>query len=269
MDQVADYRLVRSLGTGDHGEYFLADAPARLRVDADKVAVKVVSTPNVDDAVRRMTRELRAFAAVSSPYLVELHDAGQDGDLLFYATTYHPMGSLAAPAVELDRGSILRTIVHAARGAHALHEAGIAHRGIKPSNVMLHEHGARLADLGLAEVLAPDKAVTGIGPSGSVEFIDPDVVRGRSASRSSDIWSLGATLHWALSGRGLYGDLPAQPLLAVRRILGTEPQLDGSLSPEDRSVVEAALAPDPARRPRTALELASMVAALGALDDDG
>jgi eukaryotic-like serine/threonine-protein kinase len=267
MDRVADYELVRSLGRGDHGEFFLATAPTRVRTEDEQVALKVLSAPDVDDAVRRMTRELRALAAVSSPYLVEVLDAGQEGDRLFYAVPYHPMGSLDSPEVPLDRPEILRAVVHAARGAHALHEGGLAHRGIKPSNVMLHQHGARLADLGLAEVLAPDAHVTGIGATGAVEFMDPDILRGRSASRASDIWSLGATLHRVLAGEGIYGELPAQPLRAMRSVLEREPQLSDRLSAEERAVVEAALAPDPAQRPGTALGLAGTISALGAAAD--
>jgi eukaryotic-like serine/threonine-protein kinase len=267
MDRVADYELVRSLGRGDHGEFFLAKTPPRLRTDDEHVALKLLSTPDIDDAVRRMTRELRAFAAVSSPYLVAVLDAGQEGDRLFYAVAFHPMGSLEAPEVPLDRPTTLRAVVHAARGAHALHEGGLAHRGIKPSNVMLHEHGARLADLGLAEVLAPDAHVTGIGATGAVEFMDPEILRGRSASRASDIWSLGATLHRALTGEGIYGELPAQPLRAMRAVFERQPRLSDQLAPDERTVVEAALDPDPAQRPSTALALADMVDALGAAAD--
>jgi eukaryotic-like serine/threonine-protein kinase len=267
MDRVADYELERSLGRGDHGEFFLAKAPARLRTEDEHVALKVLSTPDLDDAVRRMTRELRAFAAVSSPYLVAVLDAGQEGDQLFYAVAYHPMGSLAAPEVPLERPEVLRAVVHAARGAHALHEGGLAHRGIKPSNVMLHDHGARLADLGLAEVLAPDAHVTGIGATGAVEFMDPEILRGRSASRASDIWSLGATLHRALAGEGIYGELPDQPLRAMRAVFERKPRISETLSTEERAVVDAALSPDPAQRPATALALADMVGALGAAPD--
>ena len=139
MEQIADYRLVRSLGVGNHGTFFLAVTPERLGLDVPEVAVKVLVAGTVDDALRRMGRELRAFAAVSSPYLVPIHDAGQDGDRLFYSMPYYPLGSLRAPARPLGRPELLRALVHAARAAHALHAGGVAHRGIKPANILLRE----------------------------------------------------------------------------------------------------------------------------------
>lgn len=268
MQQIADYRLIRSLGDGNHGEFFLAHAPDRLGVGGAEVAVKVLSGMNVDDALRRMGRELRAFASVSSPYLVQLHDAGQDGDRLFYSMEYYPLGSLLSPSRPIERPEVLRAILHAARAAHALHEGGVAHRGIKPANVLLHEHGARLSDLGLAQALMPGQTVTGVGSIGAVEFLDPAIIRGETASRASDIWSLGATLHWALAGVGIYGDLSGiQPLAAVRKVLTSDPEISPLLSDDERAVVERALHPDVAQRPATAEALAEMIRALGALDD--
>lgn len=265
MEQIADYRLVRSLGEGNHGEIFLAETPDRLGIDAEHVAVKVLTEMTVDDALRRMARELKVFASVSSPYLVRLLDAGQDRDRLFYSLAYYPRGSLAQPSDELARGERLRAVVHACRAAHALHEAGVAHRGIKPANVLLHDNGAHLSDLGLAEVLSPGQTVTGVGPISAVEFLDPGIIRGEAASRASDIWSLGVTLHWALTGCGLYGDLVGvQPLVAVRRVLTTEPEISDRLDDDERRVVEAALSPQQADRPSTAEEFAHLVGDLGA-----
>jgi serine/threonine protein kinase len=260
VEQIADYRLVRSLGEGNHGEFFLAETPERLGIAAEHVAVKVLTEMTVDDALRRMGRELKVFASVSSPYLVRVLDAGQDRDRLFYSLAYYPLGSLAEPSHPLGRDERLRAVVHACRAAHALHEAGVAHRGIKPANVLLHEDGAHLSDLGLAEVLSPGQTVTGVGPIAAVEFLDPGIIRGEAASRASDIWSLGVTLHWALVGTGLYGDLTGvQPLVAVRRVLTSSPEISDRLQPAERRVLEAALAPRPADRPATADELARMV----------
>jgi serine/threonine protein kinase len=263
VDSIADYQLVRSLGEGNHGEFFLAAPPKRLPVDAEYVAVKVLSAPTTDDAFRRATRELRLFASVHSPYLVTLYDAGQDGGRFFYSMQYFPLGSLMAPARELSEAEILRAVAHASLAANALHEAGVVHRGIKPANILLSEDGAKLSDLGLAQVLTPGLSVTGIGPIGSLEFVDPAILRGEPASRSSDIWSLGATLHRALTGHGIYGDLPDDDVgLAVRRVLSTAPQIDDSLPGPQAELIRACLAPDPAERPATAEELAHRLEAL-------
>lgn len=262
MEKVADYRLIRSLGEGNHGEFFLADRPPRLPVDADLVAVKVLHGMSGDDAFRRTTRELRVFASVRSPYLVTLYDAGQEGDKFFYSMEYFPLGSLAAPARPLDRAERLRAIVHAARAAHALHESGTVHRGIKPANILLHDEGAKLSDLGFAQELMPGQTVTSVGPIGSVEYLDPGILKGDTASRGSDVWSLGMTLHKVLTGVGVYGELPDDPLVVVRKVLTAQPEVSEELSADERAVVERALSPEPVDRHATAEQFADEVEAL-------
>src|ERR1700759_4711132 len=162
-DGIADYKFIRPLGAGSHGVFYLAYAPKRLTVAAELVAVKVLSGGSSQDVFRRAHRELAAFAAVSSPFLVELYDAGQQGDEVYYSMEYLPGGSLAFPAEPLGRVRALTAVAHGARAVHALHEAGIAHRAVKPANVLLHPGGAKLADLGLSHVLTPGVTITKMG----------------------------------------------------------------------------------------------------------
>ena len=114
------------LGAGNHGVYYLAGRPERLGPGAELVAVKVLSGASSQDTFRRATRELAAFAAVSSPDLVTLYDAGQQGEELYYSMEYFPGGSLADPAQPPPDQAVLAAVAGAARAAHALHEAGIA-----------------------------------------------------------------------------------------------------------------------------------------------
>ena len=144
---LADFRVVRLIGEGNHGRFYLAHPPARLGIDDEFVAVKVFAGQCSEDAYRRGTRELRAFAAVDSPYLARVYDAVLEDNFL-YAMEYFPLGSLAAPARPLTRDEVLRAVEHAARAVHALHEAGMAHGDVKPGNVMLHDDGGKLSDLG-------------------------------------------------------------------------------------------------------------------------
>ena len=147
---IADYRFIRQLGAGSHGAFYLAYPPERLPVAAEFVAVKVLFGDSSQDVFRWAHRELAAFAAVSSPYLVPLYDAGQQDGEVYYSMEYLPGGSIAVPAEPFDRITALRAMAHAARATHALHEAGIAHRDIKPGNVLLYADGAKLADLAAA-----------------------------------------------------------------------------------------------------------------------
>jgi serine/threonine protein kinase len=260
---IADYRFIRMIGAGNHGVFYLAARPARLPVDSEFVAVKVLSGASRQDTFRRALRELAAFAAVTSPYLVTLYDAGQQDHDLYYSMEYLTGGSLAAPAEPLTRRAAIAAVASAARAAHALHEAGIAHNDIKPGNVLLHADGGKLADLGLSHALTPGLTVTGLGSTASVEFIDPAVIRGEAPSRASDVYALGVTLHWALAGTGLYGELPPDnTLVAMRRVLSREPVIAPSLDTQAQAVIAEAISQDPAVRPPTALQLAEKIEAL-------
>lgn len=263
MDRIGDYTFRESLAEGSTGFFFLASPPPRLGIDATTVVVKVLKISTGDDGFHRMTRELRTFARVQSPYLVTLFDAGQEAGSLYYAMEYFPLGSLAAPAEPLSRERTLAAVSDTARAAHDLHEAGMAHRNIKPSNVMLTASGGKLADLGMVQVLSPGQTITGMAGLESVEYVDPAIIRGERASRSSDIWTIGVTLHRALTGRSVYGDLPeGDALLAVRRVLTTPPAISPELSPGEAALIESCLEPNPGDRPRTAAELAERIDAL-------
>ena len=266
---VADYVVVRQLGEGNHGRYYLARPPARLELAEEFVALKVFGDRVGELAYERGVRELRAFAAVRSPYLVTVYDAVLE-DTFAYAMQYFPLGSLSAPARPLARAEVHHALENAARAAHALHEAGMAHSDIKPANVLLTEGssgsragiGGRLSDLGLARFLAPGATLTSMGRASSVEYVDPDVIGGARPSRRTEIWALGATVHRALAGTGLYGELPdAQPLLAIRKVLGAQPQIDPALRPDEAELVRLCLAPDDGRLP-TAEAVADRLAAL-------
>ncbi len=264
---VADYEVVRLLGEGDHGRFWLARPPARLGLSEEFVALKVFGDRIGEQAYERGVRELRAVSAVRSPHLVRVFEAVLEGTFA-YAMEYLPHGSLAAPARALPRPGAVAALEHAARAAHALHEAGLAHGGIRPGNVLLAgpvDHpptGGRLSDPDLARCLTPGNTLTGAGRAGSVEFTDPDLLAGARPSRRTEVWSLGATIHRVLSGAGLHGDLPdAQPLLAIRRVLSGTPQVHPSLAPAEAALVRACLA-DGAARLATAEQVADGLAAL-------
>jgi eukaryotic-like serine/threonine-protein kinase len=260
---IADYRFIRKLGAGNHGVFYLARCPERLPVSAELVAVKVLTGTSSRDTFRSAIRELAAFAAVSSPYLVTLYDVGQQGNDLYYSMEYLAEGSLADSAEPLQRHTVLTVMSQAARATHALHEGGIAHNDIKPGNILLHDGGGRLSDLGLSQLLKPGLTVTGLGSTTSVEYLDPALIRGEAPSRASDLFALGATLHRVLTGKGLYGVLPSDnTLVAMRRVLSRPAAISPDLEPAAREVIGSAISEDRAMRPPTALELAERIDAL-------
>ncbi|MFC4945487.1 protein kinase domain-containing protein [Pseudonocardia sp. GCM10023141] len=272
-DRVADYELVQLLGEGNHGRYYLARPPARLGLSDEFVALKVFGDRVGEQAYQRGVRELRAFAAVRSAYLVPVFDAVLE-ETFGYATAYFPLGSLAAPARALSRTDVVTALEHGARAAHDLHEAGLAHGDIKPGNILLADTagaiGGRLSDLGLARVLTPGTTLTGMGHASAVEFTDPDLLAGARPSRRTEVWALGATIHRALTGTGLFGELPDnQPLLAIRKVLSARPQVHPALAPAEAALIGECLGEGEHRLP-TALAVADRLAQLRAgADDDG
>lgn len=254
MRGIADYDFVWRLGRGLHGEFFMARRPAWLPVDARYVTVKVVGTG--DGAFRQATRELNAFAEVRSPYLVTLYDAGHQSGAFYYSMEFLPAArSLRSPSDPQRRSRLLMALAHAARAVQALHDAGMVHSDIKPDNILLTEEGGKLADLGLVRPLSPGTELTGMGALPSAEFIDPSLLRGEEPTPVSDIWSLGATIHWLVRGEGVYGRLPTDdPLLSLRKVLIAQPVPAEGLDPRVAGLVRVCTG-EPDERP-TAAEVA-------------
>src|SRR3954449_9447210 len=262
MDRIADYVFLRELGRGEQSHVYLARTPRRLGIAAEAVSVKVLS-PTGDDGFDALADELSRFAALGSPQLVPMYDVGMDAGVVFYAMRHERRGSLSPPAGDLTRRERLLAVALAARGAHEMHEAGLVHRGIGPTNILIDKAGAVLGEPAVGHLLTHGHTLSGLGTgarAGRLEFVDPLLMRGRPAGRASDIWSLGVTLHLVLTGHGLFPSLvSADPFTAVRIYLRSQPEPGEDLTDGERAVVVTALYPDPARRYGTAAEFAGAV----------
>jgi len=247
---IGDYQVLRLLGHGNNGRVHLARPPQRLGGTEEFMAVKVFNGPCPDRVYDRVVDELRVVSSLASPYLTRVFEAGLVADSLFYAMEYVQLGSLAAPRRPLRQNEVLLAVSHAASAAHALHEAGTTHGAITPQNVLIGSQHALLSDVGLGRYLHPGLTMTGLAASDAVEYLDPLVLRGDPPSRASDVWSIGATLHHALAGVGLYGELSHhEPLLAIRAVMSADPVPANHLSPATAEVVQACLAPIDHRLP--------------------
>ena len=266
--RMADYTIVASLGAAANGELFLATPPPRLRLSTDRVVIKVFDAVCDAAAHRRGVRELRAFAAVTSPYLARVFDATLSGQFM-YAMEYFPLGSLGEPAAPLTRCEILSVAADATRGVHALHEAGIAHGNITPWAMMIASTGGqtvggRICDLGLSRALTTNDPLTSFSRPHAASYVDPVLLStAATPSRATDIWSLGASLHFALTGETVYGaDFSDQPLLAVRAAMSGHVTVSAQLDDASAELIRCCLG-DPGARPSTAAELADRITALG------
>jgi serine/threonine protein kinase len=258
MSRVADYELVDQLQAGNHGTFFTARPPARLGIEADLVALKVLDRHATDNELKRMGAELRVLLSVDHPYLVDVIDAGHERGRLYYATRFFSQGSLQPGPCPADRVAVVAGLVaDAAEAAHALHQVGVAHRDIKPTNILLADGRGHLSDLGVANYSEAHFTTTGASPVGTLTYADPELINGQPAGRASDIWSLGATLHMVVTGRSVIGDIPdAHLAAAIGYVLEAEADVDPACPPGIRAVVARATQRERADRYLTAQELA-------------
>lgn len=262
-DQIADYELVGDLGRSASGMLHLALPPRRLRTDAELVVVKILAGRHPRERFLHVAETLRLFTAADSSSLATLYEVGHELETIWLSMDHYTRGSLEEPTVPLSRGELLQAVAGAARGAHALHEVGVVHGDIKPANVLLAAGGARLADVGLRPALHPNMTLPATSTLADVELIDPTVVRGEGPTRASDIWSLGVTLHRALSGEHLYPQTPEDDVLRmIRRVASTRPEIHSSLTVDEAALVRACLAIDPTERPPTGDVLAKTIEGL-------
>jgi hypothetical protein len=253
---VADYEVLAAVPGPGAAVRYLCNAPERLDYGADEVMVTEIA---VDASGWPALKELLArFSVVDSDRLLSVIEVGPDPDSggagAYLATETAPSGWLSEAGLDLPAAERIRIVADVARGAHALHEAGLAHGAISDKAVVLAERGGLLSPPPLD---LPAGAVTRIVDGRDVVTLDPNVLSGEESSRSSDIWALGATLHLALSSRALYPGIDHDPpVTAVQRVLFSRPEVDPDLSPEVQALIQACLEPDPAARPTTAEEVA-------------
>ncbi|MEY9890505.1 serine/threonine protein kinase [Catenulispora sp. MAP5-51] len=248
---VGPYVLIARLGAGGMGQVFLG----RTR-GGRTVAVKVVKAELAQDREfrRRFRQEVAAARLVSGRFTAAVVDADPEAATPWLATAY--VSGLTLRAV-VGAGSLLpetslRVLAYGlARALAEIHAAGVVHRDMKPSNVMLAVDGPHVIDFGISRVIAAaDLTRTDVGTIiGSPGFMSPEQTQGWELTGATDVFSLGTVLAYAATGRNPFGGGPEHALLY--RIAHGEPDLSGvpdSLAP----LIAVCLAKEPARRPSTA-----------------
>ncbi|WP_171117552.1 MULTISPECIES: serine/threonine-protein kinase [unclassified Streptomyces] len=245
------YRLSERIGSGGMGTVWRA----RDELVERDVAVKQPRLPGDPEdeshrrAAHRLYREARAAARVDHPSAVTIHDVVEDDGIpwivmeLIRGESLHEVlrrGPVDAP----EAARIGLAVLGALRAAHAV---GIVHRDVKPANVLLSPHGrVVLTDFGIAHVQGEESLTMSGEFVGSLEFIAPERMSGRSAGPASDLWSLGVLLYAAVEGWSPFRRTTLESTLAA--ILAAdppEPKQAGPLGP----LLVRLLAKDPERRP--------------------
>ncbi len=249
------YDLIARLGRGGMGVVDLARDDQGNKVALKRLTLQG-SASEIARSRERLLREADVLRKLHHPNVVRLLDVIDEGDEIVLVMPYMSGGSLAervtqhgpAPADEVERQA--RRLLGALASAH---RAGVIHRDIKPANVLFDERGEPcLADFGVALSRDQTHGLTMAGMVvGTPGFMAPEQARGEPVSPATDVFSLGATLLFAATGDGPYGQ--GDPgLLMVRAASGRVEKVPKSLPGSLRKLLRATLDPRPDRRPTAA-----------------
>ncbi len=243
---VGGYTLLTRLGEGGKGV-----VPLARKGDGPRLALKVLRPHIVgdDEARARLAREVSSLRRIRSKWVAEIVDADPWGPVPFVATRYVPGFSLhdqvqeEGPVSGADLVWLARAL---AEGLASVHAAGVLHRDVKPSNVLMEGRTPILIDFGLARV-ADDPKLTHTGwLLGTPGYLPPEILYGDDATPASDVHSWAATVAYAGLGSSPYGSGPSMAIMD--RVRRGDHDLSG-LPDALRRVLSAALDPDPSRRP--------------------
>ncbi|GAB2960058.1 serine/threonine-protein kinase [Streptomyces pseudoechinosporeus] len=244
---VGGYKLVDRLGAGGMGVVYRGRARS-----GREVAVKVVHAQYATDGVfrARFRQEIEAVRKVSGAFTAPVVDADPEAARPWMATQYVPGRSLAqlirdrGPLRDAELRQLALGLVEALRD---IHRAGVVHRDLKPANVMMAEDGPRVIDFGISRA-AENQTLTETGQMiGTPPFMSPEqLTDARTVGPASDVFSLGALLVYAVTGRGPFDT--DSPYLTAYRVVHDEPVLDGVGRPL-HTILERCLAKDEAKRP--------------------
>ncbi len=234
---------------------------ARDRSLGRPVALKVLlgSLARNRDQVRRFLREAKAAAPLVHPNIVRIYEAGVRDGVPYIAMEYvegEPLDRFLARTGALDWHHALHIAQQVAQALDCAHAAGVVHRDVKPANILLDAHGrVRLTDFGIARILDPQgSGFTTHECLGTPEYMSPELCAGEKVGPPADLFSLGVTLFYMLSGRmPFHGD---SHVALVQSITNEEaPRLNRIMIgvPDDVARLTAhLLEKDPTARPESA-----------------
>jgi predicted Ser/Thr protein kinase len=257
------YSIDRELGRGGMGIVYLA-----REVHLDRwVAIKLLPPTRAQDQNfrERFLREARLAAKLSHPNIIPIHAVEDANGFVFYVMAFVDGETLAdrirdrGPLTGAEGTRILREVAWAL--AHA-HSQGVVHRDVKPDNILLEGSTGRVlvADFGIAAALADTSGSGAI--SGTPEFMSPEQVLGEPLDPRSDLYSLGATAFFAMSGKLPFEGSEATQVMA-RQVTEPAPPLATMGVAVPRKVgalIDRCLAKEPGHRPESAQALAEQLA---------
>ena len=266
--RLGPYEILAPIGAGGMGEVYRARDTRLDRI----VALKVVRGNMAEraDVRQRFEREARAISSLNHPHICALYDVGHQDDIDFLVMEHLEGENLAERLAKgpLPIDEVLREAVQIAAGLDWAHRQRVTHRDLKPGNIILTRHGAKLLDFGLAKIVQPSLFPLPEGSAatqtqltvegtvvGTFQYMAPEQLEGQPADARSDIFAFGAVLYEMATGRKAFAGKSQASLIAA--ILHTDP---APFSPGDSAAaadvraraleraVAKCLAKDPDRR---------------------
>ncbi len=271
-DRLGPYRIVRKLGQGGMGAVYEA-VHEHL---AKNVAIKVLphSLTHSQDAIGRFRREMKAVGQLNHPNIVQAFDAGEIAGTQYLAMEYidgQDLTQVVASRGTLSVANACKVVRQSAAALAAAHAAGLVHRDLKPSNLLLTRSGqVKLLDLGLA-LLGDDGQTAGHLTTAGQSFGTPDYMApeqwedAHSADARTDLYALGATLYFLLTGRPPFMSDKCRTVASKMRahLLEDVPelrQLRPDVPDDVAAIYRKLMAKSPADRFQTAEDVAAAVA---------
>ncbi len=265
MIQVQGYSIKHEIGIGGMATVYLAVQTSLEREVALKVMTPaLVSDPNFS---RRFLMEARTLASLSHPNIVAVYDVGVTDQQLHYFSMQHLPGGDFSHRIKSgppEPAEIARVVAGVARALGFAHLRGFVHRDVSPANILFDaSDNPVLTDFGIARAVTRTSRLTNAGASvGTSHYMSPEQARGGNVDARSDLYSLGAVTHEALTGLPPF-DGEDGFAIAYAHVFEPVPRLPAHLQ-DWQPLIDRALAKDPAERFADAEQFVAAIEAVAA-----
>lgn len=250
---VGPFRIVGMLGQGGMGTVYEAVHAENAQVVALKLLSRSVRT--TEETIQRFQRESQIAASINHPRSTFVYQAGQHEGQFYITMELMTGGTLTDVVREGGPVPVAQAVDHILdiiSGLQSAHEAGIVHRDLKPSNCFLDQRGrVKIGDYGLAKSFLNDSSLTQTGAfMGTPQYAAPEQLRASEVDERADIYAIGGTLFYLLTGRAPFIGNAAQVIASITS--EKPPRVDSMVSSVPRElsrIVNQTLEKEPARRP--------------------
>ena len=251
------YALTDPIAAGGMGEVWSATDTVLGRTVAVKILNPALSQQS--GFLERFRAEARYSAALHHPNITTVFDYGEDDGsayLVMELVAGQPLSQIISDHGPLSAQVTASILIQAATALEAAHQGGVVHRDVKPANILMTPAGTvKLTDFGISRLVNTAPLTQTGQVLGTAQYLAPEQVRGQSATAASDIYALGVVGHEMLTGRRPY-EAETAVATALAHLNQPTPQLPDTVPVGLRTVINAALAKDPAERPATAASMA-------------